>query len=196
MMKHLKNLSIAGGLGIALAGCGNSGNGSVVLTPPPAAATYYQIERLSRPAVKEVFEPFVDHQKSNVSEPYNDPTILADIKATALALRPASATAGTNYGTILSGILYPDEYLVNLDGTTGGFLGAEVPALAASFGGRTPTDDVISLELGVVFGNTLQLALGVPEDNEENNCLATQNLVAKTAGPQPTAAFPYLAAAH
>ena len=195
MMKLIKSLAVASGLGMGLAAC--SGSNSVTLTPPPPVVntTYYQIERLSRPAVKEVFEPFVQHQTSNAAEPYNDPTLQADIKATEDALRPPNKTLGSDYGAAIAGVLYPDEYLVNLDGAKGGFLGAEVAALGAPFGGRTVTDDVVNLELGVAFGTTLS-ALGLqPADNETNYCLSKENVVA-SAGPQPTNTFPYLAAAH
>ena len=36
---------------------------------------YKQIELLSRPAVKEAFEMFEDHNKTNRSEPYADPVL-------------------------------------------------------------------------------------------------------------------------
>ncbi len=195
MLKVIKSLAVAGGLGMGLAAC--SGGNSVVLTPPPppATTTYYQIERLSRPAVKEVFEPFVQHQISNAAEPYNDPTLQADIKATEDALRPPNATLGSDYGAAIAGVLYPDEYLVNLDGATAGFLGAEVAALGTPFGGRKVTDDVVNTELGIAFGTTLS-ALGLqPADNETNYCLSKEN-IDSTTGPQPTNTFPYLAAAH
>ena len=200
MIKYLKALAISGGLGIGLAACGN--NGSTVLTPPPppTTTTYYQIERLSRPAIKEVFESFNNHKTSNGLEPYdnaNDP-LFASIKATEDFLRPPKGTI--DYGAALQGIFYPDKIAVNLAQTgNASYLGVELNSVApgafpASFGGRYPTDDVVGLSLAAAFGGALSPVLG--EDNEENNCLAAENLNPSTAGPIPTGTFPYLAAAR
>ena len=74
-------------VGLALAGAiigGCSANGSIGSTNPPVGqpsgsgpkqVAYKQIELLSRPAVKEAFEMFEDHDKTNRSEPYNDPVL-------------------------------------------------------------------------------------------------------------------------
>jgi hypothetical protein len=200
MIKLKTSVGAVAALGFGLAACSSS---PVHLTPqpsaPPAATTYTQIERLSRPAVKEVFEPFQDHQISNAVEPYNDPTIKADIKTTEDALRPPSAT--TDYGATLAGLLYPDEYLVNLSGTEAPlsatneyFLGTEL-SNGANFGGRAPNDDVIGLELAALFGNALTAA-GVADDHEENDCLSAQNLPAEDPAKKTTSTFPYLPAAR
>ena len=196
-----------------LAACSN-GSGSVVLTPvgntqtTNTATKYTQIERLSRPAIKEVFETFVNHQVSNSVEPYDtvhDP-LYASIHDTADALRPPAN--GDDYGNVLQSVLYPDEYAVDLStssngpvgGTYGYFLSYELASVTKSptaFGGRAPNDDVIALELGVLFGKTAQAIPGVTEDNEENNCLQTQNLSSTTFNGTATgSAFPYLATAH
>jgi len=223
-MKRIITLAAAT-LGLSLAAC-NSTNG----TPPqpfpsspasstpssPASSTpsspasspaspqsvvYNQIERLSRPVVKEVFEPFNDHKASNAAEPYNDATLQKDIPATEDFLRApntAAGTTGSDYGKTLAKVLYPDEYLVNLNGSPPSgadpyyFLSSEVTK-GAAFGGRAPNDDVINLELGILFGGTLP-ALGLaPEDNEENTCLSTQNLAPKVLTNNT---FPYLIAPH
>ena len=57
------------------------------------------------------------------------------------------------------------------------------------------TDDVIDISLGAVFGHTLASLHLQPEDNEENNCLTTDN-VAINATQVPTGTFPYLASPH
>jgi hypothetical protein len=150
MMKYANATTILATLtlGFGVAGCGNNGGVTLTPPPPPNVVSYIQIERLSRPAIKEVFEPFQDHQKSNAVEPYADPTILADIKTTEDAVRygPTGPAAGTpDYGAALQGILYPDEYSVNLAGATPAgndpeyFLSNEVEK---AFGGRAPNDDV------------------------------------------------------
>jgi hypothetical protein len=184
-------------LALSLTAC--SGNSGVKLTPqPPGPTTYRQIERLSRPAIKEVFEPFQEHQVSNAAEPYNDPTIKTAIQTTEDALRPPKGAI--DYGAALASVLYPDEYLVNLAGSTTPpadgqfFLSAEVAP--GSFGGRAPNDDVVDLELGALFGNTLSSLNIIADDGEENDCLSSQNIPSEDAAKKTTSTFPYLAAAR
>jgi len=193
-----------------LAACSGSG-GQSFLKPAPTTTgasglqTYVQIERLSRPAIKEVFEPFQDHQVSNAAQPYNDATIQADIVGTEDAVRPPSTSAGTDYGMTLAGLLYPDEYVVNLNGISPTAANAD-PEFFLSyeadgptyFGGRAPNDDVIDLELPVLFGNTLyKLGVVKNDDGEENNCLTSQNIAGgEDASKKTTAVFPYLPTPH
>jgi hypothetical protein len=189
-----------------LAACsGNSGQSflSPAKNTQSGAQTYTQIERLSRPAIKEVFEPFQDHQKSNAAEPYNDSTISADIVTTEDALRPPNTTVGSDYGAFLAKVLYPDEYTVNLNGIAPTatnndpefFLSNEVDG-SNYFGGRAPNDDVIDLELPVLFGGTLAALKLQPEDNEENNCLSAQNIGTEDPSKKTTSTFPYLPTPH
>lgn len=199
MMQQAKYALLLGALGLGVTGCGNNGS-PVVLTPQPPAqnVAYTQIERLSRPAIKEVFEPFQDHQISNTLEPYNDPTIKNDIIVTEDALRAPTAT--TDYGKALAGLLYPDEYTVDLSaGAPAGadkeyFLSNEVEK---AFGGRAPNDDVIDLELSALFGNTLSAIGAIADDGEENTCLSAQNITAgEDPSKQSTNTFPYLPTPH
>jgi hypothetical protein len=185
-------------LGLGLAAC----NGSSVNTVPvaPAAGKYVQIELLSRPAVKELFEKFVDHQTTNAVEPYADTTLQGEIQTFTDALRPPSAALGSDYGKALAGVLYPNWITADLSQTGGAaYLGNETggatSATKSTFGGRAVTDDVIDISLGAVFGHTLAALKLQPEDNEENNCLSAQN-VAMNATQMPTGTFPYLAAPH
>ena len=196
---------------LALMGVAACSSSPVVLTPPTQGGggtvtptKYTQIERLSRPAIKEAFESFQDHQISNAAEPYNDPTIKADIATTEDAVRPANTAKGTDYGAALASVLYPDEYLVNLSGTAPAssaadpelFLSAEVDG-GTAFGGRAPNDDVIALELGALFGKTLPAIGLIADDGEENNCLMTENIHSGAdSGKNSTTTFPYLAAAR
>jgi hypothetical protein len=216
MKKQIGSITVLAAF--ALGGCSSS---PVVLTPagstptnvpttPPATAQYVQIERLSRPAIKEVFEPFQAHQVSNAIEPYADTTIQGDIKGTEDALRPPKAVNGTtvDYGAALAGVLYPDEYSVNLAGNAPQagdadpyyFLSNELNS--ARFGGRAPNDDVIYLELGALFGGILPAVGLIADDNQEDNCLSGQNIggQGKPGGQDPskltTATFPYLPVPH
>jgi hypothetical protein len=188
------------GLSLAISGCGNGGSSTPNVIPiavqvGPAGTKFIQIERLARPAVKEVFEPFVQHTLSNHAEPYdtaNDP-LKGNIKALEDAVR---APIGNNdYGATLSTLLIPDEYAVDLSQTTQNFLGVETTPGGANFGGRNPNEDVIDVELGVIFGNTLSVLGVLPDDGEENACLSKQNIAqnpSQVTGP----AFPYFAAPH
>jgi hypothetical protein len=212
---NIKKSILASFAMLSFAAC--SGGNPVVLSPHPGSTPtpaptftptpgptvgpntqFKQIELLSRPAVKEVFESFQHHQQTNASEPYNDPTIKSDIVTTEDTIRPPNAAVKSDYGKLLEAVLYPNEYLVNLNGAAPSgndpyyFLSTEVEG---AFGGRAPNDDVIGLELSILFGGTLP-ALGLqPEDGEENNCLQTQNLVdGADPAKSSTATFPYLPA--
>ena len=203
-MKFSIQLMAIGALGFGLAACGG-GNG-VNTTPIAGTGTststtqYKQIELLSRPAVKELFEKFVDHQTTNASEPYADPTLQGEIQTLTDALRPPKPSVGSDYGKALAGVLYPNEMIADLSQTGGAaYLGNETggatSATHSKFGGRAVTDDVIDISLGAVFGSTLP-ALGLqPEDNQENTCLTTDN-VAINATQMPSGAFPYLHGPH
>jgi len=179
--------------GVLVAGCGGGGS---KISSLPAAGTYTQIERLSRPAIKEVFEPFNDHKISNAAEPYNDPTIKADIIATEDYIRPPNTTLKTDYGVSLAGILYPDEYEVDLSQSgSAGYLGADSGGIyGGKFGGRDLTDDVVDVSLSAIAGNALTL-IGVTDDLEENNCISKENLTQRATQTQTTT-FPYFSAPH
>jgi hypothetical protein len=201
---QLKRYFFGGTLALAasLAGC-NSNVSSPPVTrpttapstlptnPPVPAGSYTQIERLSRPAVKELFEVFVDHQTSNAVEPYNDPTLQSSITAFSGTFRNA-ATANA-----LTSILYPDEETVDLSQSgKASYLGVETGgATGGKFGGRDLGDNVIDISLGAVFGNTLSALGVVPDDGQENTCLTTQH-VSQNPSQANTSTFPYLATPH
>jgi hypothetical protein len=210
MYNTFKTAAATALVALLAAACSNSNDNNPVFhagptpSPAPTATMYTQIERLSRPAVKEAFEPFQDHQKSNAVEPYADSTIQADIVGTEDTLRPATST--TDYGAKLAQILYPDEYTVNLTGSAPSgadpyyFLSYEVDG-PTYFGGRAPNDDVIDLELGALFGKTLSAIGAIADDGEENNCLSSQNIggqgmFVEDSSKKTTSTFPYLPVAH
>jgi hypothetical protein len=210
MTKRLFALAAFGALSLAFSAC--SSRSSIVRTPPASglatpqptnpttpAGTYAQIELLSRPAVKEVFEQFNDHKTTNAVEPYAgtpaDP-LQAEIKGTEDTLRPA--TVATDYGATLQSILYPNEYAVNLNDTSGkaAYLGVETGGATGSmFGGRDPNDDVVGISLGALFGNTLSSLHVLADDGEENNCISKEN-VTQDPSQVKTTTFPYLASPH
>jgi len=184
----------------------NTGKPSGLATPlptnPPASTTsYVQIERWGRPAVKEVFENFNDHKTTNAVEPYvgspGDP-LQSEIKATEDTVRPPSASVHSDYGAALASVLYPDEMSADLGDTAdaASYLGLETGgATGGKFGGRGIADDVVDISLGAMFGKTLSALHVQPEDNEENDCLTTDN-VAIDPSQRATAIFPYLSSPH
>ena len=185
---------------LALAGAivGGCSSKLQALTPqtlqaPSAAAggkpvAYKQIELLSRPAVKEAFEMFEDHNTTNRSEPYNDPVLQAQIKSFAEAFRSET------WAATLQAILYPNVMKADLsqDTTKASYLGYETGgATGSKFGGRGLDDDIIDISLGAIFGNTLS-ALGlIPDDNKEVPCLALDNVA---YDKRNTDKFPYIQA--
>jgi Domain of unknown function (DUF4331) len=155
----------------------------------PYGASYAQIERLARPAVKEAFESFDNHDKSNRSAPTNDPALNdAIVSFTTTAAGRSAATAG-----VLKAVLGTDEMLADLSqtGVKAAYLGSETGgATGSKFGGRGLTDDVIDISLGAIFGNTVSALKLAPDDGKESKCLTTDNV-----GPQGhhfTDAFPYI----
>jgi hypothetical protein len=199
-MKHTLHLLAIGALGFGLAACGGNNVNSVPVPGSPAGPKYVQIELLSRPAVKELFEKFVDHQITNAAEPYADPTLQGEIQSFTDALRPPKASVGSDYGKALAGVLYPNWITADVSQTGGAaYLGNETGGATSvtksTFGGRAITDDVIAISLGAVFGGTLPALHLQPEDNEENNCLTNDN-TPQRASQTPTATFPYLAVPH
>jgi hypothetical protein len=198
MMKIAVYVLAVGALGLGLAACG--GGNSVNTTPVSGGSTavkYTQIELLSRPAVKELFEKFVDHQTTNAVEPYADTTLQSEIQGFTDALRPPNAAVGSDYGKALASILYPNEMTADLSQTgVASYLGVETGgATGGKFGGRALSDDVIDISLGAVFGGTLAALKVQPEDNEENHCITTDN-VAMNPSQAPVATFPYLHTPH
>lgn len=189
-MKSIRAIAASAAVvGFALAGC----NGSSTTTPQPqpssTPASYTQTELLARPAVKEAFESFANHDTTNRTEPYNDTTLQTSIGSfmTAVAGRsPQTASA-------MQSVLYPNEMQIDtsqIGAGTASYLGVETGgATGSKFGGRALSDDIISISLGAIFGNTIA-ALGlVPDDNKESPCLMTDNV---SYDKSNTATFPYV----
>jgi hypothetical protein len=175
--------------GAVVGGCtSNSVVGPIGPTTPPSAKSYKQIELLSRPAVKEAFEMFEDHNTTNRSEPYADPVLKSQIKSFAHAFR------STTWADTLQAVLYPNVMKVDLSQSTtkAAYLGYETGgATGSKFGGRALDDDIIDISLGAIFGNTLS-ALGlIPDDHKEAPCLTTDNVAYDKSNTQT---FPYIQA--
>lgn len=177
--------------GAAIGGCASRAGAG--LTPAvqggaglAGSQVYKQIELLSRPAVKEAFELFKDHNKTNRSEPYDDPLLQSQIGSFTKAFR-SKKNAET-----LQAVLYPNVIKVDLsqDTTKAAYLGYETGgATGSKYGGRALDDDIIDISLGAIFGNTLS-ALGlIPDDHKELPCLTTDNIGYDKSN---TKTFPYI----
>jgi hypothetical protein len=177
----------------------NGGSTSVPSGNSGANAQFQQIERLGRPAVKELFQQFANHDGTNKTSPWQAPvsgqTLYQEIGSftTAVAGRDAAHAA------TLQAILIPDEITADLSKPApAAYLGVETGgATGGTFGGRGLPDDVIDISLGAVFGNTLT-ALGlVPDDGKQSPCLTTDNVAQKNAQDNVTpAVFPYVGVPH
>jgi hypothetical protein len=179
--------------GVIIGGCSGSVGGVTPPpapgpTAPPATAVYKQIELLSRPAVKEVFELFEDHNKTNRAEPYDDPVLQGQILSFSEMFR------STQTAEALQSILYPNVMKADLsqDVTTASYLGYETGgATGSKFGGRALSDDIVDISLGAIFGNTLSALKVVPDDHKEIPCLTTDNVAYDKMN---TTKFPYIQA--
>jgi len=180
-------------------GTSSCSSGTTSATPPPNQTQYVQIERFGRPAVKELFQQFANHDGTNRTSPAQQPltgqTLYQEIGSfTASVAGRSAATQGA-----LQSILIPDEMAADLSQSgTAAYLGVETGgATGSKFGGRGLTDDVIDISLGAVFGNTLSALGVVPDDGKESPCLTTDNVPSQAAKDNITlAAFPYVGAPH
>ncbi|MBD5654370.1 MAG: DUF4331 family protein, partial [Candidatus Eremiobacteraeota bacterium] len=156
--------------------------------------TYKQIELLSRPAVKELFEVFAHHEFTNHNEPYADPQIKTAISyfMTNVAGRSAAIT------NVVGSVLYPNELAADLSQAgPAAYLGVETGgATGSKFGGRGLTDDVIDTSLGVVFGSTIPSLGLASDDGKENDCLANEHVTSSQGGKQTQSTFPYVTNPH
>ncbi|MDQ2817126.1 MAG: DUF4331 domain-containing protein [Candidatus Eremiobacteraeota bacterium] len=179
--------------------------------------TYAQIERLGRPAIKEAFQSFMDHDSTNRSSPYSDPTLPDAIVKYMTAPPPAGAGRSAAIANAVKNVLIPDEMEANLAaGGPARYLGVEtkgksgfpiavirtvpVPGIYGikralpnpfrQFGGRDPGSPVIDLSLGVIYGSLVPKLGLAPEDGRETPCLTSDNVT--PAGKHFLADFPYI----
>lgn len=156
---------------------------------PGADGRYDQVQRLGRPAVKEAFEMFEDHDATNKSAPWNDALLSNSIVAFTTTKAPGGAGRSMQTAQTLQHILIPDELAADLTSTgPAGYLGVETKA--ANFGGRGPSTPVMTPSLGAIFGDTVAKLGLAPDDHAETPCLTSDNVKPTDRGV--TRAFPYL----
>lgn len=230
----MKIQTVAIGLALALAACAGGASsttpGTSVNSPTGSGAgptsalgigPFKQLDRLSRPAVNEVFATFAQHQQNNVDTPDQD----------AATLGPEIVSFTQNVGgrsaaiaDVLRSVLTPDVQIADLNGTSlpcigmtpgtcNNYLGIEtggatqVPTGLKPFGGRALTDDIVDISLGAIFGNTVPALKLAPDDGKESDGrsdasypsghrpnLTTDNVSWQTAPKHFTTTFPYFGA--
>ena len=160
----------------------NNGGGSM---GPDFTGTYAQQDQMGRPAVNTVFVSSGMKDAFNTTIPSQQNAAFQTMFQNNLeALSPAYGNPGDANALGLdaatfTGLLATDVLTVSLDGTTTFFDGTNVLT------GRALADDVISVELLLIFGG---------EDGTENPGLSNDNVDANDKAF--LSAFPYLATPH
>ncbi|GAC1392079.1 MAG: hypothetical protein NVSMB31_09920 [Vulcanimicrobiaceae bacterium] len=156
-----------------------------------AAGDFMQIERTARPAIKETFEAFKDHDTTNRAAPWNDPVLADSIMSCVTTQPPNGAGRSSAIAAVLKSVLVPDELSADLSkNAPAGYLGVETKA--ANFGGRGPSTVVIDPSLAAVFGAAIPKLGLAPDDGHETPCLTSNHVPPDDRGV--TNHFPYLGA--
>ncbi len=146
MKKYFVRKSILGFAitSLCIAACSKSTN-----NPPPPPTVYYdQADQVGRPAVNTVFIPASGKDSFNTSTPAQMPGLFAnDMKTSLLTLNAGYTTnlLGLTADQFI-GVLSTDVLNVATTGVTSFYNGTEVLT------GRTLGDDVIDVELTLIFG--------------------------------------------
>ena len=151
-----------------------------------ADMVYDQVDFLGNPLVSEVTIVKANHDQYNRTQPYNTATFRPQTEAFVTGFNRPQALA-----SLLGSVLYPDMLVVDATKSpaSAGWLSW---ALAAGWGGRKLTDDVVDVGLTAIFSSFL---------NPDNAyCapfqlpLCTDNVGVNDVAFSST--FPYLAAPH
>ncbi|PHS67263.1 MAG: hypothetical protein COB12_03680 [Flavobacterium sp.] len=154
----------------------------VIQSAPDFSGTYLQKDQLGRPAINTVFVSSGSKDDFNVTTPSQQNSAFQSMfQDNLMALSPAYTNPEDTNGLGLnaeefSGLLATDVLNVSLDGTTTFFDGTNVLT------GRNLTDDVITVELLLIFGG---------EDFTENPNLSDDHVDANDK--EFSNSFPYLA---
>ncbi|GAC1301372.1 MAG: hypothetical protein NVSMB19_09430 [Vulcanimicrobiaceae bacterium] len=185
--------------------------------PAADTATYTQVERLARPAVKEATENFADHDATNRSPITNDTVLSNSVRSFMINVAhrsPKVADAAVK-------VLIPDAIEADLSAPgparylaveTNGKSGLPIAVIRAvppfgiygikralgdpyrHFGGRDLRSPVIDLSLGAIFGSLIPKLGLAPDDGKETACLTSDNVTPAAKHYQND--FPYTGAAR
>tara|TARA_R110002073_G_scaffold40547_5_gene115318 strand:+ start:476904 stop:477464 length:561 start_codon:yes stop_codon:yes gene_type:complete len=177
-----KYLFLLAGTLLVLTSCNDDDNDGMMNNKPDFSGTYAQADQMGRPAVNTVFINSNSKDAFNVTVPsQQSASFQAMIQTNLEGLSPAYGNTGdTNAlgldASTFSGLLATDVLGVSTIGKTTFFDGTNVLT------GRALADDVISVELLLIFGG---------EDGTENPGLTNDNVDANDK--DFLTSFPYLA---
>lgn len=161
-MKRIVSLAASVALlSAALAACSNDPTLNNNADTTGANLTFLQIDRLGKPGIKELYLPYAQHATYDQAIPQTDGTAYGPSVASFV-----TGTAGRSaaIGGYVAALLLPDALVANLanGATTASYLGWETGGrfttsctgtAPTAFGGRSPLDDVVDVDLGLAFGN-------------------------------------------
>ncbi|MGE5944253.1 MAG: DUF4331 family protein [Flavobacteriales bacterium] len=180
-MKNIKIVALAIAVSLMAFNCDNDDDNKQA-TGPDFSGTYMQADQMGRPAVNTVFVSSGSKDMFNTTIPSaQNGAFQSMFQSNLTALSPAYANSGDENALGLdaaafSGVLATDVLNVSLDGTTTFYDGTNVLT------GRNLSDDVITVELLLIFGG---------EDFTENPTLTDDHV---DANDKPfLTSFPYLA---
>jgi len=179
--------------------------------------TWTQVERLARPAVKEAFESFKDHDATNLVAPWPGDTLLQrSIREYMMRPKPYGAGRSQAVAEAMVKLLMPDQLTANfaqagparyLAIETNGKSGLPTGVIRAvpvsgiegikkfigdplrQFGGRDLDSPVIDLSLGAIYGSLIPKLGLAPDDGKETPCLTSDYV--GTPQRHFTKTFPY-----
>ena len=181
-MKTIKILAITTLVSLTMFNCSKDNNDTASPMGPDFTGTYTQQDQMGRPAVNTVFVSSSSKDAFNVTTPSKQNAMFQSMFQSNLeALSPAYANVGDKNALGLdaatfTGLLATDVLNVSLDGTTTFYDGTNVLT------GRALNDDVITVELLLIFGG---------EDFSENPGLSDDHV--DSNDKTFLATFPYLA---
>lgn len=200
----MRNVIKSATLGLLLVAASGCTHHTSALPNLPSTPQYQQIERLARPAIKEAFQSWQNHDQTNRSTPTND----ASLKSAIVGFTTTTIGRDANHANTLAAILIPDEIQADLSQSVSGcgtpnapcgaYLGVETGgATGNKFGGRWLNDDSIKVSLNAIFGSTLSDLGLIADDHKELWCLSDDNLapgspVGQGNFQQYAATFPYV----
>lgn len=149
-----------------------------------AGGTFFQQDRLARPAISEVFASVTRdrHDLNNRVQPNDDPHQIGRDITNYMRNTAGRSEAITN---VVRAVLVPDVMIADLSqmGRVGSvaagaaYLGVETGgATGSKFGGRKLQDDVVDADLGVIFGDTIPKLGLAPDDGKETPGFAKDNV--------------------
>lgn len=154
---------------------------------------YRQQARQARPLTSEVLGTVTnrDHEKKNKQNPTEDRGGTLEREVEDFLTFPAERSRAIK--DVIRSVLIPDVMIADLSKPgPAAFLGVETNgATGGLFGGRKLIDDVVDIDLMVIFGNTIP-ALGLaPDDGQQKPSFTSDNVGPQSniTGPLP---FPYL----